>query len=294
MKNGRYFKHDVTASGNQKLMLLMEKEGIRGYGLYWLLLEVLSRQPDLRASMNLLSPLAYRFHTKAKNLLRVVEDYDLFVVDGETFSSPGLDKRMQPFIESQNAYVSPSLTCQKSRKSLKINSSVGHNARTEEKSREENSNSSEKKAVAAVEKPPVSPIHSWQSLVGEMTADTCWMELVGMRSGLGQLYVDHRAEVVELFRQHIRLYDKGGGLLRLQDVKQYFANYLAAGSRTCHGVRESLLAGIRRREVDAGVSRYETIVDGQRMYLGRVIPDDAPPRPDEFSVWDEEKRKWTR
>lgn len=294
MKNGRYFKHDVTASGNQKLMLLMEKEGVRGYGLYWLLLEVLSRQPDLRASMNLLSPLAYRFHTKAKNLRRVVEDYDLFVVEGETFSSPGLDKRMQPFIESQNAYVSPSLTGQDSCKSLKINPSVGDNARTEEKSRKENNNRSQYREIAAAENSPIAPIRSWQSLVDEMTADTSWMELVGMRSGLAQLYVDHRAEIVELFRQHIRLYDKGGGLLRLQDMKQYFANYLAAGSRTCQGVRDRLLDDIRQQQADAGVSPYEAIVDGRRTYLGRPIPDDAPPRPDEFSVWDEEKRKWTR
>lgn len=294
MKNGHYFKHDVTASGNQKLMLLMEKEGAKGYGFYWLLIEMLSRQPNLRAPMDLLSPLAYRFRTKAKNLRRLVEDYDLFVVDGGSFRSPGLDKRMKPFIEAQKACISPLLVDQDSRNSLKYSPNMRDNARTEEKSRKENSNRSEKREIVAAKKLPVAPIRPWESLADEMTADTFWMELVGMRSGLGQLYIDHRAEVVELFRQHIRLYDKGGGLLRLQDVKQYFANYLAAGSRTCQGVRELLLDDIRRRQASAGGSRYETIVDGRRTYLGRSIPDDAPPRPDEFSVWDEEKKKWTR
>lgn len=305
MKRGRYLKHDVSASTNRKLMLLMQEEGIKGYGFYWLLLETLCCQPQMCAPMGLLRTFAYRYRTKVAVLRRVVECYDLFVIDGDTFRSPGLDKRMKPFIDALEASSSSRVEPQDPSKLLKMSEGVGHNAQEREKRRKEYSNSKLRREIAAdsvttrivgsdTESLPLMSIHSWERFVDEMAADTFWMELVGMRSGLGQLYIDHRAEIVELFRQHIRLYDKGGGLLRLQDVKQYFANYLAAGSRTCQGVRDRLLDDIRRRQASAGVSPYETIVDGRRTYLGRPIPDDAPPRPDEFSVWDEEKKKWTR
>ena len=290
MKNAQYFRHDASAHANKKLTLLMMTEGARGYGVYWFILELLRQQDNYRLPLTFFRVLPKLCHTHRMVVERVVRDYDLFVVDESGFYSPGMNKRMQPF-EAKIFKTSENTPGVCPCNSLEINKSDLLSARIAEKSIEENNNSSI--AASVCELPPV-PIRPWQTLVGEMVADRSWMELVGMRSGLGQLYMGHCDEVVELFRQHIRLYDKGGGLLRLQDVKQYFANYLAPGSRTCQGVRERLLDDLRRQQADAGVSPYETIVDGQRTYLGRPIPDDAPPRPDEFSVWDEEKKKWTR
>lgn len=297
MKKNYYLRHDASASVNQKLMLLMEKEGAKGYGLYWLLLEALFRQPKMSAPLSLLGGLAYRFRTREPVLRRVIECYDLFEVADGVFRSPGLDKRMQPLIAVQEADDSPEIGPLNLDNSLKISSDSGDSARIAEKSRAENSNNSRKAEPAVVaaedEIPPVA-IRPWEALVDEMAADRSWMDMVGTHSGLGQLYIDRRDEVVDLFRQHIRLYDKGGGLLRVANVRQYFANYLAAGSRTCQGVRSKLLDTLRRRQTDAGVSPYETIVDGHRTYLGRPIPDDAPPRPDEYAVWNEQTHRWER
>lgn len=346
MKNDQYFKHDVSASGNKKLMVLMQEEGLRGYGAYWMLIETLRTQPRMRAPLKLLHALAYRLRTKSVYLQRIVENYGLFKIEDGYFFSPGLCKRMRRFIEAQEAFNTPESTSQDSRKSLKIKSDIAPNAGTAEKRREEKNNNSNSTAakkpdgrnqstpdsspclsaapdqsIAVAEhnlrhcpneQPPVSPVSllartdtpratprlepigHWNRLIDDMTTDEPWMQMVGMHSGLKQLYINHRPEIVELFRQHIRLYDKGGTLLRVQDVKQYFVNFLAPGGVTHTKVREHLLQMLRRQNLDAGSNPFETVVNGKRTYLGYPIPDDAPPRPDAQSVWDDETKSWRR
>lgn len=66
---------------------------------------------------------------------------------------------------------------------------------------------------------------------------------------------------MEIFKKHIRLYDKGAGLLFPEDVKRYFSNYIAAGSVTCRTLRETLLKELENT-VDKDVNRFESVVDG--------------------------------
>lgn len=139
MKKSYYFRHDASASGNQKLMLLMEQEGVKGYGLYWLLLESLFRQPQMSAPLSLLRGLAYRFRTKESVLRRVVECYNLFEVKDGMFSSPGLDRRMRPLVAAQEAYDRSLLARQESDKSLINSDDLVDNAHIEEKSIKEKS-----------------------------------------------------------------------------------------------------------------------------------------------------------
>ena len=113
----------------------------------------------------------------------------------------------------------------------------------------------------------------------------------GSYSGLGKLFVDHQKLILEIFKKHIRLYDKGAGLLFPEDVKRYFSNYIAAGSVTCRTLRETLLKELENT-VDKDVNRFESVVDGRRTYLGHLIPADAPPRPDASAVWDDVKKRW--
>ena len=117
------------------------------------------------------------------------------------------------------------------------------------------------------------------------------MELAGQHSGLGRLFLDHRPQIIRLFKDHIRLYGKTAELLFLEDVRRYFSNYIAAGSTMFACVCEALVAGIRE-ENDRNDGRFESRVDGQRTYLGHPIPNAAPPRPDASAVWDDVKKKW--
>lgn len=138
---------------------------------------------------------------------------------------------------------------------------------------------------------PLQPVLSWETLVDRLADSRLYMELAGQRSGLGRLFIDHQQQIIGLFKKHILLYGKESGLLFFEDVKRYFSNYIAAGSPTCRMLREELMREIKERE-SKDVSRFESIVDGKRMYLGRLIPDSAPPRPDNSAVWDDAHKRW--
>lgn len=329
MRNDQYLKLEVSSLNADAVERMIDRLGMEGWGIYVALLLRMRQDDELTIACTepSVAAMARRWNTTSERVTEVVRESGLFLPfdeNGEKFSSPYLDRVMAALWIKRGQKPRSAANPQARTVNRSADGRFAVKRSIEEKSREreEKSYISSKSTgaadaavtvhtvdapVAAASHPPVAivsdpdagqlppvPIRPWQLLVDEMVADRPWMELVGMRSGLGQLYIDHRAEIVELFRKHVRLYDKGGGLLRLQDVKQYFANYLTAGSRTCQGVREKLLDGIRQQQASTGVSPYETLVDGRRTYLGRVIPDDAPPRPDEFSVWDEDKGKWTR
>lgn len=138
---------------------------------------------------------------------------------------------------------------------------------------------------------PLQPVLSWETLVDRLADSRLYMELAGQRSGLGRLFIDHQQQIIGLFKKHILLYGKESGLLFFEDVKRYFSNYIAAGSPTCRMLREELMREIKERE-SRDVSRFESVVNGKRMYLGRLIPDSAPPRPDNSAVWDDAHKRW--
>lgn len=88
MKNDQFLKHDASASNNEKLMLLVEKEGMKGYGAYWILLEALRKQEVFSASFTICRPLALRARVRKEYLIHIVKDFDLFEVEEDCFYSP--------------------------------------------------------------------------------------------------------------------------------------------------------------------------------------------------------------
>lgn len=101
-KDAPYLKHDAYASYDTKLMTLLQHEKLRGYGLYWMLLEMLRLKPDFKIAMSDIGMLAYRCRTRPAFMRRVICDYDLFVVENGYFYSKGLISRLQRFIQYMN------------------------------------------------------------------------------------------------------------------------------------------------------------------------------------------------
>ena len=102
MKNDQYFPHDVTAHDNIKLLRLKADKGLKGYGVYWCLLEYLRMQKNYSMPLSLLSTLAREFGLSTEYLSDIIRKYNLFVLDDEQyFSSPGLSKRMKPLDEKR-------------------------------------------------------------------------------------------------------------------------------------------------------------------------------------------------
>ena len=48
MKNAPYFSHDANAIIDKRIIKMRRKYGLEGYGLYWVLLELMRQEPDYR------------------------------------------------------------------------------------------------------------------------------------------------------------------------------------------------------------------------------------------------------
>ena len=90
-----YFSHDSNAKDDPKCMLLIDQLGLEGYGIYWVLVEVLRDQETLKYPLNLVPILARRYNTTAEKMLTVIKKYGLFEVVDDEFFSFSLIKRME-------------------------------------------------------------------------------------------------------------------------------------------------------------------------------------------------------
>ncbi len=107
-KEKDWFKHYVNERETPKIVELIEQLELEGYGIYWVLLEVLRDQPGYRYPLSCVNSLARKYATTAEKMKTVIFNYDLFVIDEEDFFSPALIKRMTKYEEvceqnSQNA-----------------------------------------------------------------------------------------------------------------------------------------------------------------------------------------------
>lgn len=91
-----YLLHDANAGSNLKLMIMIQEEGMKGYGIYWTVLEFLRLQNEYKASLKVIPILAQKARVTTATLKRIIYDYALFEVNETSFSSPGLSRRMEP------------------------------------------------------------------------------------------------------------------------------------------------------------------------------------------------------
>ena len=95
-KDAFYFSHDSNAKDDPKCVLLIEQLGLEGYGIFWVLIEILREQPNYKYPLILLPALARRFNTSSEKINAVVSKYGLFDIENnEVFLSPSLTERMQ-------------------------------------------------------------------------------------------------------------------------------------------------------------------------------------------------------
>lgn len=94
-KDAYYFSHDSNAKDDPKCMLLIEELQLEGYGIYWILIEVLREQENYKYPLKMIPVLARKFLTTKEKMMTVIEKYDLFKIEnGEFFYSDSLNRRM--------------------------------------------------------------------------------------------------------------------------------------------------------------------------------------------------------
>jgi hypothetical protein len=92
-KGSNYFSHDYNARADEKIKLLIRKWGMQGYGVYWSIIEDLYQNAN---AMQLDSDgIAYDLRVDENMVKSILNDFDLFVVNGECFGSNSVEKRMK-------------------------------------------------------------------------------------------------------------------------------------------------------------------------------------------------------
>ena len=284
MKKDQYIPHEVHTRNTNEVVQLIEKEGMAGYGIYWALMEYLRAQDDYTGDIRALKSLARQLKTSIDRLLRILKNYGLFEVTDFTFRSRKLEAVMKPLEDKRKAMKARSCddretTVQrKACKSLEINNGSSLSKVKESKVKESKvSSSKEDDVVAAV---PVSL--AWERYVDELAHEQSWIEIMAMRSGLGEGFVQRFGEVLKHFKQHIQAVGNEKDIQSPSDAKRYFCFFNTPGSVTFRKLVDEL-----QKPIDKGKYRYEDYdsATGQRSYCGVPIPADAPPRPNSQAVW---------
>lgn len=103
-KESYYFSHDSNAKDDPKCVLLIEQLGLEGYGIFWVLVEILRDQPDFKYPLRLIPALARRYNTSSEKIKTIISSYELFRIENEEFFfSESLNRRMQIYIDKKKA-----------------------------------------------------------------------------------------------------------------------------------------------------------------------------------------------
>ena len=94
MSTGQYFPHQYNAHDDEKLQQVIINHGLAGYAVFFLLLEYLGQKKDRVLSKDFYKVLSWNYRIDEDIVRSVVEDYGLFEVSDNHFSSDGLNDRM--------------------------------------------------------------------------------------------------------------------------------------------------------------------------------------------------------
>ena len=301
MKKLLYFPHDLLALSDVKLMNLIENGGLEMYGAYWVLIEHLRAQDGYRSNVSAIRSLARKVKISCTKLMKVVTDFDLFIVKEDSFYSPGLIKRMEPYDvkKDKSSENGKKGAAAKALNNSGTNSSEGEANRVEKSKVEKNKKTSysEGKKAATVcedtiqEKTEQLPVPQWEYFIDQAFEDKRWIGLMGRKSALKEVFEDNRLLIAHYFKDHIQEIGTEKNIYSLRDAKSYFSNYIRPGTTTHLRVEERLREELRSED-PYPYEDYDPKT-GIRSCFGIVIPPDAPPRPDCSVRWNQECNQWT-
>ena len=99
LSGGYWFKHDIDARNDDKIVRLRMDMGAEGYGIYFMILELLANSEGYKLSDNY-KVIAYRINSTEELVEQVVQSYGLFEFENDFndlkfFYSPRLKKHME-------------------------------------------------------------------------------------------------------------------------------------------------------------------------------------------------------
>ena len=282
MKNDQYIPHEVSMRSSSQVINLIEAEGAAGYGFYWAVLEYLRAQNHYTGDIRAIKNIARQMKVRIDKAIRILNDYDLFIVENTAFFSPFLNEKMLPLerkraklcsekVESVSENVGklsemPCNSLETSDGSFK-NKKKNKNKKNKNK-KEEMTTSSSKEAAAVVE--------PWERHIDSLRHEEQWKEIMAMQSGMGKDFIRRFDDVLQHFKQHVRAVANESHIVSPSEARKYFCFYLTPGGAPY----QKLMLHLQQTETK-DLYRFEqrNPATGERSYCGVPIPEDAPPRP---------------
>jgi len=88
-----YFSHDYNASMDDKIVKLLSKHGMTGYGIFWRLVECLYNNRNVLELDY--DRIAYELHVTDPAVIKsVIHDFNLFVIKDNFFKSASIERRL--------------------------------------------------------------------------------------------------------------------------------------------------------------------------------------------------------
>lgn len=125
-KDTYYFSHDYNSRSDEKIKKLFMKHGIKGYGIFWALIE------DLYNNANALrtdyESIAFELREDISLIESVIKNFDLFVIDGDFFGSLSVERRLSQWkIKSEQASEAANKRWEKTRNKHKEDATAQEN-----------------------------------------------------------------------------------------------------------------------------------------------------------------------
>jgi len=87
-----YFSHDYNTRSDEKIIKLLRKYGMAGYGIFWTIVEMLyNNDNSLKVDYD---DLAYELRIDAKIIKSIINDFGLFVMNDGYFGSESIERRL--------------------------------------------------------------------------------------------------------------------------------------------------------------------------------------------------------
>lgn len=101
-KESYYFSHDANARNDEKILMLRAEHGWEGYGVYWMLIEMMFESSETKLSIKKLKGIAVNNNiaiTVLQDVINTCITEELFETDEEFFWSNSLLKRKSKLID---------------------------------------------------------------------------------------------------------------------------------------------------------------------------------------------------
>ena len=205
---------------------LVDNEGLRGLGAYWIIIEKLSILPEPRAQLDYLRAYCDSKKITLCYLKKIILEYDLFELDEDGYFMPKelnplhkkgekTEKTTQekPDSKAKNDEKQQKVSRNKSKKQSDLSSNTlnnkhlaknatNTNKKTIDINKTTTATTEEKEAAAAdaLSSPQTTPapIEPWHTLIDKLTEESAWLDVACMHSGYGSLLKTHIKEAVEV------------------------------------------------------------------------------------------------